>query len=217
MKYKVYLFDFDYTLANSEKGIVMCFQHVLKRNGFTEIDDLTIKRTIGLTLEEAFMQMTGEMNPKTIAEYRRQYVQKSDEVMTANTVLYPETVGMLTALKTLGAHTGIISTKYAYRIQTTLEEYKITDLVDLVIGGENVSKAKPDPEGLLKAMKHFKVTADQVLYVGDSLVDAATAVNAGVDFAGVTTGMTTVEDFLNYPRVYMAKSLEEIPDIGMKG
>ena len=24
--YKAYVFDFDYTLANSEKGIVMCFQ-----------------------------------------------------------------------------------------------------------------------------------------------------------------------------------------------
>ena len=26
MSYKVYLFDFDYTLANSEVGIVKCFE-----------------------------------------------------------------------------------------------------------------------------------------------------------------------------------------------
>ena len=38
MDYKAYLFDFDYTLANSEKGIVMCFQHVFERNGFKGIE-----------------------------------------------------------------------------------------------------------------------------------------------------------------------------------
>ena len=31
--YQAYLFDFDYTLANSSKGIVMCYRNVLERHG----------------------------------------------------------------------------------------------------------------------------------------------------------------------------------------
>ncbi|MDO4288632.1 MAG: HAD family hydrolase [Eubacterium sp.] len=210
MSYGLYLFDFDYTLANSEAGIVMCFQHVLKNNGFGAIDDLTIKRTIGLTLEEAFMALTGEKDKAVLAEYRRQYVKKSDEVMTKNTFLYPETASLLEKLKAAGAAVGIISTKYAYRIEVTLREYGIDSLVDLVIGGEMVSRAKPDPEGVLKAMDYFKADSAQVLYTGDSLVDAKTAAAAGVDFAAVTTGTTTAADFSAYPCVCVAEALDAI-------
>lgn len=35
MNYSAVLFDFDYTLADSSRGIVMCFQLVLRRHGFT--------------------------------------------------------------------------------------------------------------------------------------------------------------------------------------
>ena len=45
-KYRTYLFDFDYTLADSSKGIVLCFQNVLHNNGYTDVDNHTIKRTI---------------------------------------------------------------------------------------------------------------------------------------------------------------------------
>ena len=51
MKYTVYLFDFDYTLADSSRGIVTCFRSVLERHGYTGITDDMIKRTIGKTLE----------------------------------------------------------------------------------------------------------------------------------------------------------------------
>ena len=51
MNYTTYLFDFDYTLADSSRGIVTCFRNVLTRHGYTEVTDDDIKRTIGKTLE----------------------------------------------------------------------------------------------------------------------------------------------------------------------
>lgn len=36
--YQAYLFDFDYTLANSSKGIVMCYRNVLERHGFHQVE-----------------------------------------------------------------------------------------------------------------------------------------------------------------------------------
>ena len=59
MRYTTYLFDFDYTLADSSRGIVMCFRHVLERNGYTDVTDEAIRRTIGKTLEESFSILTG--------------------------------------------------------------------------------------------------------------------------------------------------------------
>ena len=42
MKYTTYLFDFDYTLADSSRGIVICFRNVLERHGHTGISDEAI-------------------------------------------------------------------------------------------------------------------------------------------------------------------------------
>lgn len=210
MDCEAYLFDFDYTLANSEKGIVMCFQHVFERNGFKGIDDEAIKKTIGLTLEEAFMLLTGIKDRETVAGYRKQYVEKADEVMVANTRLYPEVLPMLKRLKEEGAKTGIISTKYRYRIESTVSLYGMDELVDLIIGGEDVETAKPSPEGVLKALERLECSREKTLYIGDSLVDARTAENAGVHFAAVTTGTTTAADFEAVPHVKIMRDLSEL-------
>lgn len=210
MDCEAYLFDFDYTLANSEKGIVMCFQHVFERNGFKGIDDEAIKKTIGQTLEEAFMLLTGIKDRETVAGYRKQYVEKADEVMVANTRLYPEVLPMLKRLKEKGAKTGIISTKYRYRIESTVSLYGMDELVDLIIGGEDVETAKPSPEGVLKALERLECSREKTLYIGDSLVDARTAENAGVHFAAVTTGTTTAADFEAVPHVKIMRDLSEL-------
>ena len=49
MNYKTYLFDFDYTLADSSRGIVKCFRIVLTRHQYLTVTDEAIKRTIGKT------------------------------------------------------------------------------------------------------------------------------------------------------------------------
>ena len=57
--YSAYLFDFDYTLADSSKGILTCFRNVLTRNGFIDVSDEDIKHTIGKTLQDSFSILTG--------------------------------------------------------------------------------------------------------------------------------------------------------------
>ena len=87
MEYKTYLFDFDYTLADSSRGIVICFRNVLTRHGHTDITDESIKRTIGKTLEDSFSILTGITDKNTLISYKKEYVKEADIHMTANTIL----------------------------------------------------------------------------------------------------------------------------------
>ncbi len=206
-KYHTYLFDFDYTLADSSKGIVLCFQNVLHNNGYTDVDNHTIKRTIGKTLEDSFSILTGVTDAETLARYRKEYVKEADTHMTVNTVLFPETKEVLMALKAEGAQVGIISTKYRYRIMELMAKELPADFLDIIVGGEDVRTPKPSPEGLLFALEHLKADATDTLYIGDSTVDAETAQAAGVDFAGVLHGMTTKEELAAYSHVKIAKDL----------
>lgn len=79
------------------------------------------------------------------------------------------------------------------------------------MGGEDVQTAKPSPEGLLYALEQLKADKATTLYIGDSTVDAETARAAGVDFAGVTHGVTTAEELARYPHVCIMASLDELP------
>lgn len=117
MKYTTYLFDFDYTLADSSRGIVICFRNVLERHGHTGISNEAIKRTIGKTLEDSFSLLSGITAPETLAEYKKEYVKEADTYMTVNTFFFPETVTVLKTLKSQGAQIGIISTKFRFRIR----------------------------------------------------------------------------------------------------
>lgn len=210
MKYKAYLFDFDYTLADSEEAIIACYQFVLGNNGYFDVTDQSIKRTIGFTLIQSFEILTGIHDRKLLDKFRKEYVKKADEIMVDKTELYDSTIPLLKGLKGSGCHVAIVSTKYRYRIMGTVERYNIVDLVDIIVGGEDVMSAKPDPQGVFIAIKHFAVKPHDVLFIGDSLVDANTAENAGVDFAAVTTGTTTEQEFKNFPCVKIMGNLLEL-------
>ena len=210
MSYQVYLFDFDYTLADSSRGITLCFRHVLERNGYAGVTDEAIRRTIGKTLEESFSILTGVTDPDRLAAFKAEYRREADVHMTPNTRLFPETLRVLRTLKERGAKIGIISTKYRFRIHDTMDQHLPADFLDIVVGGEDVSRAKPDPEGLLYAIRQLGVKKKRVLYIGDSTVDAETAQAAGVDFAGVTHGVTTADELAAYPHRRIMDSLTEL-------
>lgn len=199
MKYKLVLFDFDYTLADSSAGIVLCFQHVLKRNGYPDISDEAIKRTIGKTLEESFSILTGVTDSEELSRWKSEYVKAAHTYMTVNTFIYDHTLPVLKSLKSQGVKVGIISTKFRYRIAEFFENYLPSDWFDVIIGGEDVTRHKPDPQGIHIALEKLDISLEEVLYVGDSTVDAQAAVSAGVDFVGVTTGMTTEEELAAFP------------------
>ena len=210
MSYTTYLFDFDYTLADSSRGIVTCFRNVLNQHGYTDVTDEDIKRTIGKTLEESFSILTGVTDEDQLAGFKSEYRKEADTHMTINTVLFLETKSVLLALKDAGAFIGIISTKYRYRIKEMLDQHFPGSFFNIIIGGEDVQTAKPSPEGLLLAIKQLHVTKAETLYIGDSTVDAATAKAAGVDFAGVTHGVTSAEELGKYPHWKIMNSLEEL-------
>ena len=89
MNYKTYLFDFDYTLADSSRGIVKCFRIVLTRHQYLTVTDEAIKRTIGKTLEESFSILTGITDPAQLEAFRQEYRLEADVHMNVNTRLFP--------------------------------------------------------------------------------------------------------------------------------
>jgi len=195
MNYSTYLFDFDYTLVNSELGIVNCFIKTLQDYNIHEISDYNIKRTIGLPLIDAFAKLINSNDEVLLSNLKKTYIGYEQDLVVSNTFLFPETEKTLYTLYSNHKKIGIISNKPRKLIECTLEKYSISNLISIVIGSEDVNKAKPNPEGLNLALSLLNTSKNTTLYVGDSLIDYHTAQNANVNFVGITTGTTTSDDF----------------------
>ncbi len=194
------IFDFDYTLGDTTNGIVLSAQYALAQMGEEERTYEEIKKTIGLSLSETYKALTGNMDEARADRFFDLFKEKADEVMVDSATLYPGVKEMLVSIREQGYRIGIVTTKFAYRVRNIMKKFDAENMFDVFIGVGDVSKVKPDPEGLLLAVKQLGVKVEDALYVGDSYVDAKAAEAAGMKFAGVLTGTTTREEFEKYPR-----------------
>ncbi|MCR5177097.1 MAG: HAD-IA family hydrolase [Anaerovibrio sp.] len=210
MKYNFYFFDFDYTLVNSEQGIVGCFIKTMEQLHIPPNPWDEIKKTIGMPMMDAISLLTGLTSENEKMNFLNIYKMYAAEMMTDNTHFYPDTIKVLEKIKAAGCTTAIISTKTRHRITEKFERSHCENLIDLIIGNEDTTTNKPDPQGINLAMRLTGANKREVLYIGDSLFDAGAAKNAGVDFAAVLTGNTTKQEFLNYPHVQLMETLSEL-------
>lgn len=204
---KAIIFDFDYTLGDSTKGIALSINYALEQLGHPTRNVEEIKKTIGLSLAETYVALTKRKDADEIALFAKLFRQKADTVMVDHTELYPGVKEVLGKLKRAGYRTGIVTTKFHYRIEQILNKFGAVELIDLIVGAEDVKIEKPDPEGLLWTIGQMKLDRGEVLYVGDSLVDAKTAENAKVKFAAVLTGTTTKEEFAQHEHVLISEDI----------
>jgi len=73
-----------------------------------------------------------------------------------------------------------LATNRTTTTHVVLEQHRLADQFDLVVCALDVSRPKPHPESFWRILEHFGLRPDQVIYIGDSLVDEEFAANAGV-------------------------------------
>jgi len=207
------ILDFDYTLADSSRGIVECVRFALKELELPRVSAEGVCRTIGLSLPDAFMELVGNQHAAKADEFARLFIEHADRVMLDLTILLdrvPETVALL---KQRGFALGILSNKFRYRVMGVLRREHLSRSFGVVVGAEDVSVLKPAPEGLLMAVERLGSSPSAALYVGDSVTDAETAARAGVPFVAVLSGVTPREAFERCDTYAVLSDVSALPDL----
>ena len=212
MRWKGVFFDFDYTLGDSTPAILAGFRYAFARMGLPEPEDEAVRHTIGMMLEDEYTALSGDTDPGRRAEFRRLYAEKAGPLQPVVTQLFPGARELLEALDQAGILTGVVSTKGGHILRAILEARGVLPLLASVTGGDQVSRPKPDPEGLLAAIRAQGLTPGEVLYCGDTLIDAEAAQRGGVPFCAVLNGTTGEADFRasGFPAVHIAPDLWEL-------
>lgn len=215
MSYHGVFFDFDYTLGDSTAAIAEGYRLGFLALGLDPPTEEQVRHTVGLTLADGYALLTGDHNPERQEAFYHSFqhtvgVEAGGEgrrLMIEGTTLFPGAEELLLALKHAGVRTAIVSTKPGSTIRRIFEHQGRKDLLDLVVGGDEVTQAKPHPQGLRLALERLGLSAEQVLFCGDTVIDAATAQAGGCGFCAVLNGTTPREAFRAYPHVHIAEDL----------
>ena len=208
--YKAILFDFDFTLGDSSRGICESINHALHGIDNEHATDADINRLIGLTLRRMFEELTGSSDDVLYNRFRSLFNERAEEVVTKHTVIYDGVIPLLTELTHQEKQLGIVSTKHSHRLMEIFTKFDMQKYFNVILGGENVQNHKPHPEGLHLALERLSIEPHEALYVGDTILDAAAARSAGVSFVAVTTGTTPAESFMPFSPIAIVDSVSDL-------
>lgn len=192
LTYKLLVFDFDGTLADSEESIMETLQSVARDLGLPGIDRAGARRSIGLPLQRTIEMGLGigpDDAPDAVGLYRQRY----QEVAFELTRLFPGVIDTLDQLRR-NYLLAVASGKSTQGLLMMLQHLGIFDHFSLIVGAQDVQKPKPAPDMVLLALKSLNIPASECLVVGDTVYDIEMGQRAFSDTCAVTYGNNSADD-----------------------
>ena len=192
MKTKLIIFDFDGTLCDTRRNIIIAFRATMERLGLDMRDEETCGATIGLTLRDGFKSMYPALDNAAIDNcvdtYRQIFAERRKELMPD---LFPNVKETLEELHRRGHRLTIASSRLTDSLLLFMRHHSIEGLFEYVVGSDSVENHKPHPEPVVKTLNALGVAPSEAIVVGDMPVDVLMAHNAEVSSIAVEYGNAT--------------------------
>lgn len=203
------LFDLDGTLINTNDLIIASFTDTLQHyypDTYTRED---ILQFIGPPLFDTFNAIDKERVNEMIDHYRTHNWNNHDTLVTQ----YEGVFEAVKALKEAGFKLGIVTTKKRDIALRGLQISGLIDYFEVIVAYDDIERAKPDPEAILKAMQILHSTAKETIMIGDNYHDILGGKNAGTKTAGVAWSEKGRDYLAGFDPDYMLENMLDLLDI----
>jgi len=174
-------FDLDYTLIDNTEGILNSFKFALEKHNVPKLDDDSIKKMIGIPLNEMFLRVSG-LDPSILsASFRKFYAEKG----IYQVKLYSGVYDKLNDLRKYFL-LGVITSKKEEMAIKLLKFLKIDHFFDYIFGESEQVKSKLDLK--LKSILLSRYPNHDFVIVGDHPNDKLLSEMLNCPFIGVLTG-----------------------------
>jgi phosphoglycolate phosphatase len=184
------IFDLDGTLVDSAEDLRAALNKLMGDLGLRPIEANEIKGMIGdgvlKLLEKALVAANGDPKEKDVLlpPFLRIYQANP----ATRTRCYPEVTQTLEQLRRRGFRMAVVTNKPVFATKQILQALSLAQFFTVVVGGDSLSKRKPDPAQLLEAARQLGVDVKQTLMVGDNIHDVEAARAAGMHCIAVSYG-----------------------------
>ncbi|WP_409302687.1 pyrophosphatase PpaX [Peribacillus sp. SCS-155] len=200
------LFDLDGTLINTNDLIIASFTETLNHyypDQYTRNDILPF---IGPTLHDTFYSIDAERVDEMITRYREHNIKNHDDMVTE----YEGVFETIQYLYDAGYKLGIVTTKKRDVVLKGLSLTKLDQFFEVIVSLDEVEKAKPDPEPILKALQQLGSNPEESIMVGDNYHDVLAGKNAGTKTAGVAWTIKGREYLQEFNPDYMLDDMGDL-------
>lgn len=172
--YDAFLFDCDGTIVHTLDIWIDACSTVLQKHGVH-----ISRQEIGARLGKWELMLAGIPESEFVAAQQEVAAIAHPQVTTAP--LYPGVEQLLARLKDQHKKLALITASEREVIDLALAHHNLVQYFDLVITGSDITEHKPDPEGILFALRKFGISNEKAVMIGDSDKDLGAAKNADVD------------------------------------
>jgi len=214
MSNKAIIFDLDGTLIDSLEDIAVCMNQVLEELNLPshKIEDYKyfVGGGISILVDNALDKNTShEIKEKVSEKFKVVYDQK----LHSKTLPYNGIYELLDELQKLDFKIGILSNKpHEFTIAYAKNLFSKYDMKEVHGQKAHIAK-KPDPIAAIQIAQSFDVPCEEVYFVGDTMVDMQTAVNAKMIGIGVLWGFRDEEELISNGATFVVKHPLDILDI----
>jgi HAD superfamily hydrolase (TIGR01509 family) len=193
--FEAVIFDWDGTLADTRKAIVISFQRALKEINL-EVPTEYIERRIGIGASETFREILQAANRRIDEKIVKQLVERKSRVqleLSSEIELFEDARELLEGLRGK-VKVGLASMNNRSVIMHLLQIKGVAECFDTVLTVEAVSRSKPDPEIFLKTATQLNVIPERSVVLEDSLFGVKAAKSAQMACIAVTTGVYSKQE-----------------------
>ena len=193
------IFDLDGTLIDSIGDLADAMNAVLERIGHPVHPRDNYRFLVGDGIEILVRralppEIVDETDiPDVVSLMRQEYSTR----WTATTRPFPGIPELLVALQTRNIRTAVLSNKPDSPTRTIVGELFPDNPFAIVRGACDSVPLKPNPTSAREIISELGVSPRQTVFVGDTSVDMATGVNAGMRSVGVTWGFREADELVN--------------------
>ncbi|MBS7604858.1 MAG: HAD family hydrolase [Candidatus Bathyarchaeia archaeon] len=188
MRVKAVIFDLDDTLIRSGIDYRVAKVSAIKflvESGVDETllnENMSNMEIINRAIEDLRKKNFSEIRIKEIINNVYAMFNKAELKSLDKAELMDTSLKTLTELKSLGLKIGIVTNSCSTYSKKIVEKFSLDKYIDILVSRDDVTRHKPDPEHLLKALEALGVDSSEAVFVGDHFVDALCAKRAGVKF-----------------------------------
>ncbi len=206
VRFPVVLFDLDGTVIDSGAIILASMRYAAETVVGGTFSDAELMKAVGGPGLEAQM---AALDPARIDELVRVYRAHNEPLH--DTLEYCAGIEpVLAALKGEGRRLGIVTAKRRLTVELAFARLPIEHFFDVVVGGDETDRHKPDPAPLRLALERLGAVPEDAAYVGDSPFDMQAARAAGLYAVGVSWGGIHTRDALEHDADVIVDRAEEL-------